>query len=179
MFWAAAEVMAGGPDLYGFEPAPGLSVDHDRRAFRDALGRWPTGVAVAMTRDGGGAPVGITINSFASVSLEPPLVLWSIERTAGTAPAFLAAGHFSVNVLAAGQEPLARRFAMASDTGGLALGMAGCGAPLLDDALARFACRQESVYDGGDHAILVGRVLEFTMRPGAPLAFHEGRFVSL
>lgn len=171
--------MASPPAHYGFEAAPGLVVDHDRRAFRDALGRWPTGVAVAMTRDGGGTPVGITINSFASVSLDPPLVLWSIERTAGAAPAFLAAGHFSVNALAVSQEPLARRFALASGTGGLALGTAACGTPRLDDALASFVCRRESVYEGGDHAILVGRVLDFTMRAGAPLVFHEGRFVSL
>lgn len=179
MFRAIHDVTDRGLRRYGFAPAPGIEVDADRRAFRDALGRYPTGVAVAMTRDSTGKPAGITINSFASVSLEPPLVLWSIERTAATAPAFLAATDFSVNVLGAAQEPLARRFALASGTGGEAPGASDSGVPTLGEALACFVCRRESVFDGGDHAILVGRVLDFSMREGSPLVFHEGRFLSL
>ncbi|MFQ5346646.1 MAG: flavin reductase family protein [Rhodothalassiaceae bacterium] len=156
-------------------------IERDRRAFRDALGRYPTGVAVATTRDAAGRPHGITINSFASVSLDPPLILWSIARRATTADAFLSAPYFAISVLAEHQEALARAFSWsAADRFAGVATVAGLGeVPLLETALAAFECQREAVHPGGDHAILVGRVARFRMRPGRPLLFHAGLFRGL
>ena len=166
---------------WGFRAGEGRAVDHDRRAFREALGRFPTGVAVATTRDPAGAPHGITINSFASVSLEPPLVLWSIARRARTAPAFLDAPHFAISILAEHQEPLARAFSWPAGDRfeGVEVAQGLGGVPYLSAALAVFECRREAVHPGGDHAILVGRVERFQTRPGRPLLFHAGLFRGL
>nr|WP_249138913.1 flavin reductase family protein [Actibacterium sp. MT2.3-13A] len=144
--------------------------------MRQCLGRYATGVAVVTTQAPGG-PLGITANSFASVSLDPPLVLWSPAKRSARFAAFRAAQDYAIHVLTAEQEPLARRFARAGHGfEGLDWRAGPGGVPLLEGVLARFLCRQEAVHDGGDHAIIVGRVLEAVQREGAPLVFLGGRY---
>jgi 3-hydroxy-9,10-secoandrosta-1,3,5(10)-triene-9,17-dione monooxygenase reductase component len=150
----------------------------DPRAFRNALGAFTTGVTVVTTRDGGGRDVGLTVNSFNSVSLDPPLVLWSLARNSASLPAFLAAEHFAVHILAADQEPLSNRFAQrgADKFAGLALERGAGGVPLLPGCAARFACRTAFRHEGGDHEIFVGEVLAFEAFERAPLVFHKGGY---
>jgi len=167
--------------IYGLEEAAGGNSDPDRAAFRRALSHYPTGVTVVTARTQAGVPIGITVNSFASVSLHPPLVLWSLGEDNANAPDFLEAEDFAVNVLAADQEALARRFARSENQPFEEIpqerGLEGV--PLLANALGIFECRRKAVYPGGDHTILIGRVRRFSSRPGRPLAFHEGTFKAL
>lgn len=150
----------------------------DRRALRHALGHFATGVAVVTTRTDAGKLEGLTANSFSSVSLDPPLVLWCLRRDAASAPGFTAAGAFAVNVLAAHQHALSRHFATPAPDkfAGLrhAAGLHGC--PLLADSLAHFECRTENAVDAGDHVIFIGRVLRLSHRDGEPLIFSAGRY---
>lgn len=149
------------------------------RDFRDGLGRFATGVTVVTTMTGAG-PLGITANSFASVSLDPPLILWSPARKSRRFPAFEAASHFAVHVLSAGQRDLADRFAGSADGfDGLAYETGIGGTPLLEGCVARFECRHEAGYDGGDHLIVVGEVLRLTQADLPPLLFHRGRYENL
>ncbi len=144
--------------------------------LRAALGRYATGVTV-VTTTGDRGPVGITANSFTSVSLDPPLVLWCPARNSARFSAFAAARHFAIHVLAADQLDLCRRFARAGgDFAGLDIGATPEGLPLLPGCLARFDCSAEAAHEGGDHAILVGRVLRVAMRDGEPLLFWGGRY---
>ncbi len=156
-----------------FTPGP------DRlRAFRDALGRFATGVTVvtAATPEG---PVGITANSFASVSLDPPLVLWSPAKSSSRFGLFAAAEHFAIHVLGGDQRDLAARFVRHGfDFAGLAPEDGPGGAPLLPECLARFACRRAAAHDAGDHVIILGEVLEAAARDGAPLVFAQGFYGS-
>jgi len=154
-----------------FDPA-----DADPRAFRAALGRFATGVTV-ITCETPTGPLGITANSFASLSLEPPLVLWSPAKASSRYPFFMAAKHFAIHVLGAEQESLCKRFAQAGDAfDGLDWATGPHCAPLIEGCLARFECELYAAHDGGDHSILVGHVLRVTARPGAPLLFHAGLF---
>lgn len=148
------------------------------RALRDAMGAWATGVAVATTLDARGAPVGMTINSLASVSLEPPLLLWSARHGVPPFDAFEASAHFAVHVLAADQQALSDRFAQVDHDKFAGVDWEGGlhGLPLLRGGLARFQCRVVHRHPGGDHLILVGEVLEFERREGAPLLFHAGGY---
>ncbi len=158
----------------------GRSAEWERRQLRRALGRWPTGVAIATCGRVGNEMAGLTINSFASVSLDPPLILWSLAKAASVAPIFEAAPVFAINVLEAGQEALARRFAEREDRfAGLALEEGLESLPLIPGAIAVFECRRVAVHPGGDHWILLGEVLRVTTRPGRALAFHEGMFREL
>jgi flavin reductase (DIM6/NTAB) family NADH-FMN oxidoreductase RutF len=153
--------------------------DFTDRELRDALGRFATGVTVVttMTRDG---PLGITANSFASVSLMPPLVLWSPARKSARFPAFEAASHFAIHVLSSGQQALAERFARAGDDfAGLEFGRGLGGAPLLDGCAARFECRHAAGYDGGDHLIVVGEVLRLQRHDLPPLLYYRGGYCGL
>ena len=165
----AAETPAGGhlPD-----PA-------DPRLLRDALGRFATGVALVTARDADdGSPIAIVINSFASVSLDPPLVLWSVARSSMRHRHFTAAPAFAIHVLAEGQRDLTSRFSR-SGPGfeGLTLARNGEGVPVLPEALARFDCVTEGQHEGGDHTILLGRVTRFDLaRTGLPLCFFGGGF---
>ena len=147
--------------------------------FRAALGMFATGVTIVTARAANGRLVGLTANSFNSVSLHPPLVLWSLARAAGSLAVFSAGSHYAINVLAADQQALAQRFA----TKGVdrwadvtyAQGVAG--APLLAGAAATFECFNRSRYEEGDHVIFVGEVERCTHRAGAsPLLFHGGKF---
>lgn len=147
----------------------------DPRALRDAFGSFATGVCLVTTQ-GLEGPVGFTANSFASVSLDPPLVLWSPARASRRFGIFVAARHYAIHVLAADQAELVGRFARDGDGfRGLEHGSNDQGQPTLP-AIARFDCAAHAMHDGGDHAILVGRVLRVTLREGAPLIFSRGRY---
>lgn len=147
-----------------------------RRAFRAALGRYATGVTVVTTQ-GLRGPIGITANSFTSVSLDPPLVLWCLAKESARFSTFSAAAHYAIHVLAAEQRDLCHRFARTGrDFSGLEPGTTPEGQPLLPDCLARFDCAAHTAHDGGDHAILVGRVLRVQVRQGTPLLFWHGRY---
>ena len=147
--------------------------------FRSALGMFATGVTIVTARTADGEPIGLTANSFNSVSLDPPLVLWSLAQAAASLPAFRAGSHYAINVLAADQRALAERFALkGADRWAsveFATGMGG--APVLPGAAATFECFNRSRYDEGDHVIFVGEVERCSFRAGAsPLLFHGGRF---
>jgi flavin reductase (DIM6/NTAB) family NADH-FMN oxidoreductase RutF len=147
--------------------------------FRAALGMFATGVTIVTARDATGAPVGLTANSFNSVSLSPPLVLWSLSRTAGSMPAFERGSHYAINILAAEQHALAERFASKSADrfADLAFHEGTGGAPILDGAAAVFECFNRSRYEEGDHVIFVGEVERCSWRAGVPpLIFHGGRY---
>jgi flavin reductase (DIM6/NTAB) family NADH-FMN oxidoreductase RutF len=150
-----------------------------QRTLRNALGSFATGVTVITVWDGV-APHGITVNSFTSVSLSPPLVLWCVSDSANCAPVFAQGREFSVHVLASGQEELALRFARRSgdkfadqpwDRGPY-------GAPRLPGCAAEFHCRVTERLPGGDHWIILGEVLAHDVSERAPLLFHRGRFAT-
>lgn len=149
----------------------------DGRAFRRSLGQYATGVAVITTRHGE-TLAGMAVNSFAAVSLDPPLILWSIRRESGSAPAFLEATHFAVNVLSADQVEVSQAFgASRPDKFSAATWSAGAhGVPLLNNAIAHLECRRESVHEGGDHLILVGYVERHARFAGEPLLFTQGQY---
>lgn len=149
------------------------------RTLRDALGRFATGVTVITTQTEQG-PAGFTANSFASVSLDPALVLWSAARSATRYPIFSAAKAYSIHILAEDQAPLAARFSRGgAGFDGLEITLSDDGSPVIPAALARFDCHQHSVHDGGDHLIIVGRVVHFALRSAPPLVFSQGRYVSV
>ncbi|NRR33495.1 flavin reductase family protein [Oxalobacteraceae bacterium] len=154
----------------------------DTRALRNALGSYPTGVAIVTTRTACGRPVGLTINSFASLSLDPPLLLWSLSKRSPSMAAFGESGYFSVNVLAAGQADLARAFASSAVADKFAL-LPSCDSPeqlpLIPGSLATFVCATEQAQDAGDHTLFQGRVLRYTEGEGEPLVFHRGQFTEL
>ncbi|CAN7482192.1 flavin reductase family protein [Neorhizobium sp. LjRoot104] len=146
------------------------------RHYRNALGAFTTGVTVvtATTPDG---PIGMTVNSFASVSLDPPLVLWSPAKSSSRHAAFTAAGHFAIHVLSADQDRLSARFTR----GGLGFeelcwNQNHEGVPVIPGTLARFECELSSMHDAGDHTLILGRVLRAAHREGDPLCFSRGTF---
>jgi flavin reductase (DIM6/NTAB) family NADH-FMN oxidoreductase RutF len=149
------------------------------REFRAALGMFATGVTIVTTRTADGMPIGLTANSFNSVSLEPPLVLWSLSQAAASLATFRTGSHYAINVLAADQKSLAERFAAkgADRWSGVESVPGTGGAPLIAGAAATFECFNRSRYDEGDHVIFVGEVERCTCRADAlPLLFHGGRF---
>ncbi len=154
---------------------------HDSRAFRNALGHFATGVCVVTTRGPDGAAVGLTINSFASVSLDPPLVLWSLDRASDRFPLFMAAERFCVNVLDGAAQPLSHRLSRKGERDLLDEPYAeDAPLPILKKALAYFECQVEARHDGGDHVIFVGGVLSFGHTDdGDPLLFYRGRYRAL
>ncbi len=147
--------------------------------FRAALGAYATGVAVVAAPGEDGAAIGITINSFASLSLDPPLVLWCIDRASERFGHFERSGHFTINILSADQEDVARRFVMEHrfGSGDPRISQAADDSLVLEGALASFACTCVDRLDGGDHVILVGRVDTLQMAPaGAGLTYFRGKF---
>jgi flavin reductase (DIM6/NTAB) family NADH-FMN oxidoreductase RutF/DNA-binding MarR family transcriptional regulator len=150
----------------------------DPKRFRNALGAFATGVTIVTTRSTAGADVGLTANSFNSVSLDPPMVLWSLARASFSLPAFQANPWFAVHVLAADQDGLSHRFATrgADKFAGLELERGHGEVPLLPGCSARFQCHTEFLYEGGDHVIFVGRVEAFDHFERPPLLFHGGRY---
>lgn len=153
----------------------------DAERFRAALGIFPTGVTIVTTRDRAGEAIGLTVSSFNSVSMEPPLVLWSIMRNSPNLATFEAAGHFAVNVLADDQAEISNRFASPVDDrfAGLEVTDGGGGVPLIGGSAAQFECATWKQVDGGDHLIIVGRVLDFHGSDRSPLIFAKGRYESL
>ena len=150
------------------------------RELRDAFGMFATGVTVVTAVRPDGVPVGVTVNSFASVSLEPPLLLWCLARTSSAVPAFGAGAPFAVHVLSHHQLDLARHFARRGhekfDPGQPWSNRPQ--PPHLPEALCRFECRVQEMHAGGDHLILLGEVCGIARAPGTPLAFHASRFGS-
>ena len=147
--------------------------------FRAALGMFATGVTIVTARTASGDLVGLTANSFNSVSLSPPLVLWSLARAAGSLAAFSTGSHYAINILGADQHALAQRFASKNIDrwADVAFQDGAGGAPLLAGCAASFECFNRSRYEEGDHVIFVGEVERCSHREGAsPLLFHGGRF---
>lgn len=158
-------------------------MDFDIKGFRDAMGCFPTGIAVIIAASQEMSHIGITVNSFTSVSLEPPLVLWCIDRRSRRYPHFEQAPGFTVSILASGHREVSARLARAGEHNldGIALIPTELGPPALADSLAIFECARESVQEAGDHAILIGRVLRFARHDaaGAPLVYFRGRYGAL
>lgn len=153
----------------------------DPRELRRALSCFPTGVAIVTTLGDNGAPIGLTVSSFNSVSMDPPLILWSLTRTAASAGAFKAHGAFAVNVLAAEQEPLCRHFASGEGNRFAAVPWRSGtdGVPIIAGAAATFECRNWAIYPGGDHEIFLGEVVRYDHADSVPLVFGKGRLSPL
>ena len=153
----------------------------DPFAFRQALGAFVTGVTIVTTCDASGQPAGLTANSFNSVSLDPPMVLWSLALDSSNLDAFRHAPFWAVHVLAAGQEDLSAQFARreADKFEGVASTAGPGGIPLLDGYAARFVCRAAFEYEGGDHAIFLGKVESYERTGLAPLVYHQGRYAGV
>src|SRR5919112_2256799 len=151
----------------------------DPRTLRDALGCFATGVTVVTFFDDEGQPFGLTANSFTSVSLDPPLLLVCLHKEAASAPALLNAPRFAVNVLQTGQQPASIRFSTRQEDrfGANDWSRGESGAPVLHESLGVFECERYAVYDGGDHHILVGRVVKASFNPELdPLLYFRGRY---
>lgn len=160
----------------------GAHASFSNRDFRDVMGRFATGVAIVTTRAAAGAPVGMTVNSFSAVSLSPPLVLFCIDRGATCYDAFAAADCFAVNILREDQQAISDVFANGDGDrfAGLAVDRWETGAPILTAGLAAMDCQIHDRHDGGDHDILVGRVLRLsTGAAAAPLVYFGGRYQAL
>jgi 3-hydroxy-9,10-secoandrosta-1,3,5(10)-triene-9,17-dione monooxygenase reductase component len=153
----------------------------ESRRFRDVLGSFTTGVIVVTTVNECGHPVGLTVNSFNSLSLDPPLILWSLSLKAPSLNSFRSTGHFVINILSSSQQRLCKVFSTPSENKfenvGFVVGLGGV--PILKDTVAHMVCRTYSRYPGGDHEIYVGEVLEIEDRNHAPLVFHRGSFHEL
>lgn len=155
----------------------------DPRAFRDALGCFATGITVVTTLCPDGHHVGVTVNSFSSVSLDPPLVLFSLGRASHAFDFFVNGPAFAVNILADDQEFLSGRFSrrdLQDRWEGVGVERWDTGVPILTGCLANIECDREAVHDGGDHAIIVGRVRRLVSRvEGKPLLYFRGRYAAL
>lgn len=156
--------------------------EFDQRAFRTALGSFATGVTVITARGDNGKLAGLTVNSFASVSLDPPLVLWSLSLYSPALAVFQHCSHYAINVLAADQAELSDHFAKpttdhAEDKfSGLKFDLGSGGAPLLPGCCARFECRNETRHAGGDHLIFIGLVEKYQREERPPLIFQGGQY---
>lgn len=170
----AAQPQAATPEAVSEMSATALDV----RAFRSALGRFPTGVTVVTARDQRGALIGLTVNSFNSLSLDPPLILWSLRKSSPSLAALMAAPHFAVNVLAEGQAEVSRCFAspIADKFAEVPHAVNGHGVPLLHGAAAWFECRAVSHQEAGDHVLFIGEVLRFDSTEQASLVYHAGAY---
>ncbi|SEN42647.1 3-hydroxy-9,10-secoandrosta-1,3,5(10)-triene-9,17-dione monooxygenase reductase component [Pseudomonas sp. ok272] len=161
-------------------PQTSSDVTLDAKAFRHALGTFTTGVTIVTARGQDGAPVGVTANSFNSVSMDPPLVLWSLARKSQSLAAFEQASHWAVHILAHDQGDLSGRFARSVSGPEKFEGIhceEGLGStPLLVGCTTRLQCRTAHIYDGGDHIILVGEVLTFDKCDAPPLVFQRGNY---
>ena len=153
---------------------------HDLRTLRDALGCFATGVTVVTCLGENGEPAGLTVNSFTSVSLDPPLLLVCIAKQAASAGPLVSASHFAVNVLQTGQRPASIRFSTRDEDrfGTTPWSCGEAGAPILKDSLGVFECERYGVHDGGDHHILVGRVVKasFDATTLDPLLYFRGKY---
>jgi len=149
------------------------------RAFRDTLGMFPTGVTVITARAPGGEPIGLTVSSFNSVSLTPPLIVWSLSGHLPSVRAFENAAVYAINVLAEDQQDISQRFASRSDDkfAGLEYVEGVDGVPLLPGCVAWFQCRQFARHPGGDHVVFIGEVVRFELdQARKPLVFQGGAY---
>ena len=148
--------------------------------FRRALGQFATGVTVVTTCTAEGTPVGVTVNSFNAVSLEPPLVVWSLSLAASTHPVFRDCPRYLVHVLSAGQLEVARQFAQRGIDrfAGLAWQVSDAGLPQIEGCVARFQCVHRNRHLEGDHLVMIGAVERFVTLGGAPLIFHDSRYIT-
>jgi flavin reductase (DIM6/NTAB) family NADH-FMN oxidoreductase RutF len=155
----------------------------DSHAFRNALGTFPTGVAVITTLDGCGSPAGLTCNSFSSVSLEPPLVSWSMRKASRSIEVFRRTSGFTINVLADDQNEISGRFAssrISDKFAGVGWRPGHRGMPVIEGSLASFECETFAVHDAGDHLIFIGEVKRFEQgRQDEPLVFYKGAYMML
>ena len=151
----------------------------DTKELRFAFGNFATGITIVTSLDADGEPLGITANSFSSVSLDPPLVLFSVDRGAYSLEAFQASRCFAINILSTDQEDMSNRFAKASGDkwSGVDFVTWETGCPILTGSLASFDCRTWQTYDGGDHVIFVGEVKQMSLNTDLePLLFFRGRY---
>jgi flavin reductase (DIM6/NTAB) family NADH-FMN oxidoreductase RutF len=151
-------------------------------SLREVMGSYPTGVTIVAARDDGGLPFGLTINSFTSVSLEPPLVLICLGHASRCHDRLVSGGHFSVNLLAQDQSATASRFASEPSDGrfeSVEWSKGPSGTPLLEGSIACLECSIQEVLSGGDHSIILGRVTHATMSDRPALMFHRGRFSTI
>lgn len=164
-------------------PAPACAPDgpFDVRAFRNILGSFPTGVTVITTLSESRGPVGLTANSFNSLSLDPPLILWSLNRNSPSLVCFEACPNFAINILAQGQSHLSQRFAkpIADKFAGVDWRPGACGVPVLGGCAAVLECTTVSMQEAGDHVLFIGRVDRFEGLSHPPLAFHAGKYRGL
>ena len=154
----------------------------DKRAFRDCLGCFVTGITIVTSVSEDGEHVGLTVNSFNSVSLDPPMVLFSLDREAQSLPVFQSAGRFAVNVLSDQQEAHSNLFAQrnAEKWDGVAFTHGSSGCRLIEGTMAAFDCETYAQYDGGDHIIFVGKVIDMRIDHNArPLVYYKGAYNSL
>ena len=152
---------------------------HDARTLRDALGCFATGVTVVTCLGADGEPAGLTVNSFTSVSLTPPLLLVCLAKRAASAGALIEASHFAVNVLQTGQQPASIRFSTRDEDrfGATPWECGEAGAPILADSLGVFECERHAVHDGGDHHILIGQVVKASFDTSLdPLLYFRGKY---
>lgn len=158
-----------------------MSKTFNSSELRQALGSFATGITVVTTLGTGRQPVGITVNSFNSVSLEPPLVLWSLDRHTNCFDDFVQAPSFAVHILASDQQALSERFATVGTDrfADIQYSTGLSGIPVLPHYSACFQCTMEHQYEGGDHIILVGRVTEFTDNQLPPLLYYRGQYKTL
>ncbi len=147
--------------------------------FRETLGRFPTGVTIVTALSPDGSPIGVTISSFNSVSLDPPLILWSLSTNSPKLEAFRQASHYAINVLASNQRELSNRFASRAEDrfADVAVRDGLGGVPLIESCCAWFECTQEAQYPGGDHLIFIGHVQRFVQgEDSSPLVFFDGAY---
>jgi flavin reductase (DIM6/NTAB) family NADH-FMN oxidoreductase RutF len=153
----------------------------DPREFRNALGMFATGVTIVTSVNSEGRPIGLTCNSFSSVSLKPPLILWSLSLYSPNLQFFLQAPYFAVNILAAEQQDLSRRFSspIKDRFADLDWSPGEGGIPLIKGSAAHLQCRNETRHYSGDHVVLIGQVLKFSYRDAEPLVFVRGHYREL
>lgn len=153
----------------------------DVTQFRHCLGKFATGVTVVTCTDAEGRACGITANSFSSVSLEPPLVLWNIAKVSNSLDAYTRAEHFAINVLADSQQELSAHFAQSDHTlfADVEHTMSANGVPLLPNTIGQFECRTHAIHDCGDHFIIIGEVIAFRSTDQKPLLFFSGEYCEL
>jgi 3-hydroxy-9,10-secoandrosta-1,3,5(10)-triene-9,17-dione monooxygenase reductase component len=154
---------------------------NDAKAFRQSLGKFATGVTVVTCLDATGKPCGITANSFSSVSLEPPLILWNIAKVSNSLDAYVKSKHFAINVLSEEQLAVASNFARSDHTlfKDVEYVRSDDGVPLLPDTIATFECRTHQIHDCGDHYVVIGEVTAFRSGDGRPLLFYGGNYRSI
>lgn len=148
------------------------------KEIRNLLGQFATGVTVITTRGRDGRKIGMTANSFSSLSLDPPLILWSLSKSAPSLPDFTAADYFAIHMLAQEHHALSGHFARGAEDKFAHVAHRECerGLPLLDDVLATLVCRNVNQYEGGDHLIFIGQIEHYQQRMGEPLVFHAGKY---